>query len=114
MFCGYFSVTLVCSVLILVLIYCVLWLFCYVVTKLRSYGFNHYSNRIFFRFGPNGGLVFCMEYLIQNTHWLEECLGEVDDDYFIIDCPGQIEIYTHLDIMGRFVATLEQWDIRLL
>ena len=53
-----------------------------------------------------------MEYLIQNTSWLEECLGEVDDDYFIIDCPGQIEIYTHLDLMRRFVNTLEQWDIR--
>ena len=64
------------------------------------------------RFGPNGGLVFCMEYLIQNTSWLEECLGEVDDDYFIIDCPGQIEIYTHMDLMRRFVDTLEQWDIR--
>ena len=56
--------------------------------------------------------MFCMEYLIQNTSWLEECLGEVDDDYFIIDCPGQIEIYTHLDLMRRFVNTLEQWDIR--
>ena len=53
-----------------------------------------------------------MEYLINNTSWLEECLGEVDDDYFIIDCPGQIEIYTHLDIMKRFIDTLEQWDIR--
>ena len=56
--------------------------------------------------------MFCMEYLIQNTSWLEECLGEVDDDYFIIDCPGQIEIYTHMDLMRRFVDTLEQWDIR--
>lgn len=65
------------------------------------------------RFGPNGGLVFCMEYLINNTSWLEECLGEVDDDYFIIDCPGQIEIYTHMDLMRRFVNTLEQWDIRV-
>ena len=53
-----------------------------------------------------------MEYLIQHTAWLEECLGEVDDDYFIIDCPGQIEIYTHMDLMRRFVSTLEQWDIR--
>lgn len=65
------------------------------------------------RFGPNGGLVFCMEYLIQNTGWLEECLGEVDDDYFIIDCPGQIELYTHMDIMRKFISTLEQWDIRV-
>ncbi|CAK9820362.1 GPN-loop GTPase 3 [Anthophora plagiata] len=39
------------------------------------------------RFGPNGGLVFCMEYLLENSLWLEEKLGDVDDDYIIFDCP---------------------------
>lgn len=27
------------------------------------------------RFGPNGGLVFCMEHLIENPDWLQEQLG---------------------------------------
>ena len=27
------------------------------------------------RLGPNGGLVFCMEYLMQNLDWLNEQLG---------------------------------------
>ena len=42
--------------------------------------------------GPNGGLIFCMEYLLQNQEWLTEQLNEVvrQDDYIIIDCPGQI------------------------
>ncbi len=40
-------------------------------------------------FGPNGGLVYCMEYLIQNLDWLRDEVGDYDDDYLIIDCPGK-------------------------
>lgn len=40
------------------------------------------------RFGPNGGLVFCMEYFAKNFVWLEECLGHTEDDYILFDCPG--------------------------
>eukprot|EP01102_Stenamoeba_stenopodia_P004552 TRINITY_DN14852_c0_g1_i2.p1 TRINITY_DN14852_c0_g1~~TRINITY_DN14852_c0_g1_i2.p1 ORF type:complete len:115 (+),score=27.57 TRINITY_DN14852_c0_g1_i2:80-424(+) len=32
-------------------------------------------------FGPNGGLVFCMEFLVDNLSWLEDELGDYDDDY---------------------------------
>ncbi|RLN49836.1 hypothetical protein BBJ28_00022542, partial [Nothophytophthora sp. Chile5] len=40
-------------------------------------------------YGPNGGLVYCMEYLVQNLDWLQDLLTEYsDDDYFIFDCPG--------------------------
>lgn len=41
------------------------------------------------RFGPNGGLVFCMEYFTTNFDWLEESLGHVEDDYILFDCPGK-------------------------
>ena len=27
------------------------------------------------RFGPNGGLIFCMEYLLENIDWLHRQLG---------------------------------------
>lgn len=64
-------------------------------------------------FGPNGGLVFCMEFLLDNLAWLEEELGEDDDDYVIFDCPGQIELYTHLDVMRRLTDTLQGWNFRL-
>ena len=41
------------------------------------------------KLGPNGGLVFCIEYLSQNTEWLLEELSQFDEDgYFIFDCPG--------------------------
>lgn len=39
-------------------------------------------------YGPNGGLLYCMEYLLKHLAWLDDELGTVDDDYFIIDCPG--------------------------
>ncbi|XP_030209148.1 GPN-loop GTPase 3 [Gadus morhua] len=65
------------------------------------------------RFGPNGGLVFCMEYLANNLDWLEENLGHVEDDYILFDCPGQIELYTHLPVMKQLVEQLQQWEFRV-
>lgn len=65
------------------------------------------------RFGPNGGLVFCMEYLIENSTWLEEKLGDVDDDYIIFDCPGQIELYTHMTVIRQLINTLQNMNFRV-
>jgi len=65
------------------------------------------------RFGPNGGLVFCMEYFGQNFDWLKEQLGDIEDDYLIFDCPGQIELYTHIPVMKHLVETLQSWDFRI-
>ncbi|CAN7991767.1 unnamed protein product [Ixodes hexagonus] len=65
------------------------------------------------RFGPNGGLVFCLEYLVENVDWLHEQLGEEVDDYFLFDCPGQIELYTHLDVMKKLIQVLESWEFRV-
>ena len=53
-------------------------------------------------FGPNGGLVYCMEYLIEHIdEFLEELNKFGDDSFFLFDCPGQIELYSHLDVMVR-------------
>lgn len=73
-------------------------------------------------YGPNGGLIFCLEFLLENADWLREqlcggedndCDGEPDDDYIIFDMPGQIELYTHLDTGRRLVKLLESWNFRL-
>jgi len=64
------------------------------------------------KFGPNGALIFCMEYLADHTEWLVEQLGDDDDDYTLFDVPGQIEIFTHSNIMSRIVKALEQVDFR--
>ena len=65
------------------------------------------------RFGPNGGLVFCMEFLAQNLHWLDEQLDEEEDDYILFDCPGQIELYSHLPVMKQLARHLESRDFRV-
>lgn len=77
-----------------------------------------------FHFGPNGGLVFCIEYLIKNSDWLKEQLcgggsdadeneGEPDDDYLMFDMPGQIELYTHLAAGKQLVSLLQSWNFQL-
>eukprot|EP00293_Proteomonas_sulcata_P009087 CAMPEP_0184306356 /NCGR_PEP_ID=MMETSP1049-20130417/15372_1 /TAXON_ID=77928 /ORGANISM="Proteomonas sulcata, Strain CCMP704" /LENGTH=254 /DNA_ID=CAMNT_0026618597 /DNA_START=89 /DNA_END=853 /DNA_ORIENTATION=+ len=60
-------------------------------------------------YGPNGGLLYCFEYIAENLEWLNEQLGDADDDYFIIDCPGQIELYSHMPVMKNIVAALQRW-----
>lgn len=60
--------------------------------------------------GPNGALVYCMEYLLENIDWLRDELDEFDDDeYLILDCPGQLELYTHVPVMRRIIDTLRMW-----
>ncbi|OBZ76534.1 GPN-loop GTPase 3 [Grifola frondosa] len=75
-------------------------------------------------YGPNGGLVYCFEYLLQNMDWLEEELGGYDDDYLIFDCPvrcterervvspGQIELYTHHPFLPTLVRQLNRLGLR--
>ncbi|SCV71911.1 BQ2448_4605 [Microbotryum intermedium] len=56
--------------------------------------------------GPNGGLIYCFEYLMNNLDWLQEQMGDYDDDYLIIDCPGQIELYTHIPVLPKLAKLL--------
>lgn len=65
-------------------------------------------------YGPNGGLVYAMEYIMDNREWLEDQLSNYeDDDYFLFDCPGQIELYSHLTVMREFVEMLQGMDFRV-
>lgn len=65
------------------------------------------------RLGPNGGLVYCMEYLLDNRDWLVEKLGDFEDDYLLFDFPGQIELFTHFDIVARLLRLLDDLGFRL-
>ncbi|KAL3268137.1 hypothetical protein HHI36_007264 [Cryptolaemus montrouzieri] len=64
-------------------------------------------------FGPNGGLVFCIEYLLENSDWLHDKIGDQEDDYILFDCPGQIELYTHLTAMKKLVIQLQNWNFNI-
>ena len=52
-------------------------------------------------------------YLVNNMDWLEEELSDFDDDYLIIDCPGQIELYTHIPVMRDLVQAMTRLDYRI-
>ncbi|MCL4170101.1 UNVERIFIED_CONTAM: hypothetical protein GTU68_036247 [Idotea baltica] len=57
--------------------------------------------------GPNGGLVYCMEYLAANLDWFDAEIAKLPkDSYLLIDCPGQIELYTHQSSMRTIVQHL--------
>ncbi|PNY01004.1 GPN-loop GTPase [Trifolium pratense] len=60
--------------------------------------------------GPNGGLVYCMEHLEDNLNdWLDEELDNyLDDEYLVFDCPGQIELYSHVPVFRNFVEHLKR------
>lgn len=62
--------------------------------------------------GPNAGLVQAMEYLVEDGRdWLEDKLTEFsDDDYLVFDCPGQIELYSHVSAMRVLVDILRRND----
>ena len=42
--------------------------------------------------GPNGALVYCIEFLEANVGWLVRKILNLKDHYIIIDCPGQVNI----------------------
>jgi len=37
-------------------------------------------------------------------------LNNINEDYIIFDCPGQLELYTHLTIMQSFIKMLQKRD----
>ncbi|CAG5129456.1 unnamed protein product, partial [Candidula unifasciata] len=65
------------------------------------------------RLGPNGGLVYCMEYLEQNFDWLKEKLDALKNKYILFDFPGQVELYTHHNSVKNLLEKLTSWDFRL-
>jgi GPN-loop GTPase len=38
--------------------------------------------------GPNGALMYCMEFLETNFSWLLQKMNESTCNYFVFDCPG--------------------------
>ncbi|PLN81475.1 GPN-loop GTPase [Aspergillus taichungensis] len=59
--------------------------------------------------GPNGGLIYCFEFLLQNLDFLSEALDPLSEEYLIIiDMPGQIELYTHVPLLPSLVNFLSR------
>ncbi|XP_063238282.1 GPN-loop GTPase 2 [Bacillus rossius redtenbacheri] len=65
------------------------------------------------RLGPNGGLVYCMEFLEENVDWLLQQVAQRRDHYFLFDCPGQVELYTHHNSVKNVMEKLSSWGLQL-
>jgi GPN-loop GTPase len=67
--------------------------------------------------GPNGALIYCFEFLVDNLDWLQEQLESLTEDYLVIfDMPGQIELYTHVPVvpqLAHFLTRPGNLDMRL-
>lgn len=64
--------------------------------------------------GPNGGLIWCMEFLLENIDHITDPLESVTDEYLIvIDMPGQIELYTHVPIVPNLLNHLTKGSLNI-
>ena len=66
------------------------------------------------KLGPNGGLVYCMEYLETNIDWLvRKMSAKESSQYYIIDCPGQVELYTHYSSIRNIANRLKEEGMKV-
>ena len=66
--------------------------------------------------GPNGALMYCMDVMAESTDAICDALKDVvvGGSYVLIDCPGQVELYTHSDSVKKFIDAFEKkLDARL-
>jgi GTPase SAR1 family protein len=64
--------------------------------------------------GPNGGMLYCMEYLEANLDWLETRLNELGPDaYVLFDIPGQVELATIHPSLKRIIQRLSKVGFRV-
>lgn len=60
-------------------------------------------------YGPNGGLIFCFEFLLQNLDFLSNPIETLTEEFLIIfDLPGQIELYTHIPLLPELIKYLSR------
>ena len=74
------------------------------------------------RLGPNGGLVRALELLEKDfdfwyeSEWPQSNGNEEEEDYyFVIDCPGQVELFTnHASLRNMLGTLMSKHDFRLV
>lgn len=63
--------------------------------------------------GPNGSLLYAMEVLENNPHWLEQKLKQNKGKYILFDFPGQVELYTHNQCVRNIVKRIVKAGYRI-
>jgi GTPase SAR1 family protein len=68
-----------------------------------------------YKFGPNGALICCMELIARDANqWFSDAIGEHEYDYLLIDLPGQIELYSHMDVLSDLFRMLQRKGYNLI
>ena len=67
-----------------------------------------------YELGPNGSLLFCMEFLLKNINWLFERLKDYPDHYVLFDFAGQVELFTSNTNVNAIIKELEKHGFRLV
>lgn len=52
-------------------------------------------------YGPNGGLLLALEELYENIDELR--LEDFEGSFLVFDCPGQIELFVHSEVMHKII-----------
>lgn len=80
-----------------------------------------------YNLGPNGSLLYCMEFIEHNIQWLinkiQQCISnnksntyylnkynQLSPPYILIDMPGQIELYTHHRSLYNIIHNTQLWS----
>lgn len=63
-----------------------------------------------FDLGPNGGMIYCIDYLYKNLDWLEKRLKPfINQNYYILfDCPGQTELFTLHHSLKNVISSISK------
>ncbi|XP_045493693.1 GPN-loop GTPase 2 [Colias croceus] len=59
-----------------------------------------------YKLGPNGALLYCIEYLEKNIDWLLDKIKGEHSTNFIFDLPGQVELYSHHESLSNIFTKL--------
>ncbi|KAH9411165.1 putative ATP binding protein [Ordospora pajunii] len=57
--------------------------------------------------GPNGGLLAALEEFYENID--EMSFGDLEDSFLLFDCPGQLELFMHSDVMQKIIDHVKQY-----
>ena len=63
--------------------------------------------------GPNGGIIYCFEYLLEHIDWLLDKLSKLESYYVLFDFPGQVELFTHYKCVEELIKSMLESDCRL-
>ena len=64
--------------------------------------------------GPNGAQVVCADLLAVELDWIRGHLEEINCDYFLVDTPGQTELFLYREASKVFVENLSDRSAMIL